>query len=130
MSLVLQRAAELAEELSYLDREEKFEWLIHRGKKLSTSSEFTDADFVKGCQSKVWIRVSVSDDRVRIEGTSDAFIVKGIIGLLVELFDGAPRSEVREFDFVAWMGENGLSLSFQRMQGLAGMLQRIRTEIG
>jgi cysteine desulfuration protein SufE len=129
MSSVIERAHELAEELNYLDREEKFEWLINQGKSLEVSGEFSDSDLVKGCQSKVWVRVSIADDILHIQGTSDALIVKGIVGLLIHLFDQRHRSEVEAFDFVEWMGQHGLNLTYQRMQGLASLLQRIRREL-
>lgn len=129
MRTLAERVAPLEEELEFLDREEKFEWLIDRGKSLKTETTFTDADIVKGCQSQVWMQVSLQNGLVHLVGTSDALIVKGIIGLLVEIFDGAPASEVAQFDFIRWMGDNGIGLSFQRMQGLEGMLKRIRSAV-
>lgn len=130
MSVLTGRIAEIEQELDFLDRDEKFEWLIDRGKSLRVEGEFSEEDLVKGCQSRVWLRVRIEGDVVRLEGTSDALIVKGIVGLLAELFDGVPSAEVVNFDFIAWMARNGLSLSFQRMQGLAGMLRRIQSSIG
>ena len=126
---VAEPAGKVEEEWDYLDRDEKFEWLIDRGKSLEANGTYTDADLVKGCQSKVWLQVSTNGDKVHIEGTSDALITKGIVGLLVELFDTAPTGEVKDFDFIAWLAKNEMSLSYQRMQGLAGMLQRIRMTI-
>jgi cysteine desulfuration protein SufE len=126
MSTLQQRAEEIAEELSYLDREERFEWIIDTGKELKTADDFQDYELVKGCQSKVWLRVWQEENNLRIIGTSDALLVKGIVSLLISIFDNATVDESKSFDFIEWMNKNQISLSMQRMQGLEGMLRRIQ----
>ena len=126
MSTLQQRAEEIAEELSYLDREERFEWIIDTGKELKTAEDFQDHELVKGCQSKVWLRVWQKENNLRIIGTSDALLVKGIVSLLISIFDNATVDESKSFDFIEWMNKNQISLSMQRMQGLEGMLRRIQ----
>ena len=126
MTTLLQRADEIAEELSFLDREERFEWIIDTGKELKVAEDFQDHEIVKGCQSKVWLRVWQDDNRLRLTGTSDALLVKGIVSLLITLYDTATLDEAKSFDFITWMNTNQISLSMQRMQGLEGMLRRIR----
>ena len=126
MSTLQQRAEEIAEELSYLDREERFEWIIDTGKELKTAEDFQDHELVKGCQSKVWLRVWQEENNLRIIGTSDALLVKGIVSLLISIFDNATIDESKSFDFIEWMNKNQISLSMQRMQGLEGMLRRIQ----
>ncbi len=126
MSTLQQRAEEIAEELSYLDREERFEWIIDTGKELKTADDFQDHELVKGCQSKVWLRVWQEENNLRIIGTSDALLVKGIVSLLISIFDNATVEESKSFDFIEWMNKNQISLSMQRMQGLEGMLRRIQ----
>ena len=126
MSTLQQRAEEIAEELSYLDREERFEWIIDTGKELKTAEDFQDHELVKGCQSKVWLRVWQEENNLRIIGTSDALLVKGIVSLLISIFDNATINESKSFDFIEWMNKNQISLSMQRMQGLEGMLHRIQ----
>jgi cysteine desulfuration protein SufE len=126
MSTLQQRAEEIAEELTYLDREERFEWIIDTGKELKTAEDFQDHELVKGCQSKVWLRVWQEENNLRIIGTSDALLVKGIVSLLISIFDNATIDESKSFDFIEWMNKNQISLSMQRMQGLEGMLRRIQ----
>ena len=126
MSTLQQRAEEIAEELNYLDREERFEWIIDTGKELKTADDFQDHELVKGCQSKVWLRVWQEENNLRIIGTSDALLVKGIVSLLISIFDNATINESKSFDFIEWMNKNQISLSMQRMQGLEGMLRRIQ----
>ena len=126
MSTLQQRAEEIAEELSYLDREERFEWIIDTGKELKTAEDFQDHELVKGCQSKVWLRVWQEENKLRLIGTSDALLVKGIVSLLISIFDKATIEESKAFNFIEWMNTNQVSLSMQRMQGLEGMLRRIQ----
>ena len=126
MSTLQQRAEEIAEELSYLDREERFEWIIDTGKELKTVEDFQDHELVKGCQSKVWLRVWQEENKLRLIGTSDALLVKRIVSLLISIFDKATIEESKAFNFIEWMNTNQVSLSMQRMQGLEGMLRRIQ----
>jgi cysteine desulfuration protein SufE len=128
MSTIQERANSIAEELSFLDRDERFEWIIDTGKALAVEDSFTDEDLVKGCQSKVWLKVWQEADRLRLSGTSDALLVKGIVSLLLELYNGSTTSDARAFDFIQWLNDNQISLSMQRMQGLEGMLRRIQSK--
>jgi sulfur transfer protein SufE len=54
--------------------------------------------------------------------------VKGIVSLLLELYNGSTTSDARAFDFIQWLNDNQISLSMQRMQGLEGMLRRIQSK--
>lgn len=128
MSTIQERANSIAEELSFLDRDERFEWIIDTGKALAVEDSFTDEDLVKGCQSKVWLKVWQEADTLRLSGTSDALLVKGIVSLLLELYNGSTTSDARAFDFIQWLNDNQISLSMQRMQGLEGMLRRIQSK--
>lgn len=127
MSVIQDRLKEIEEELDFLDRDERFEWLVDRGKGKKDDVEFLDSEIVQGCQSKVWMRISVEDNKLKILGTSDALIVKGIVSLLIEVFDGISPSDAKSFDFLEWMSAHGLGLSFQRMKGLESMLARIKS---
>lgn len=127
MSQIQERLKVLEEDLDYLDRDERFEWLVDRGKSIQDEVQFTDDEIVRGCQSKVWMRISVEDGKLNIKGTSDALIVKGIVSLLIEVFDGVSPGEAKKFDFLEWMSSKGLGLSFQRMKGLESMLARIHS---
>jgi cysteine desulfuration protein SufE len=128
MSTIHERANSIAEELSFLDRDERFEWIIDTGKALAVEDSFTDEDLVKGCQSKVWLKVWQEADMLRLSGTSDALLVKGIVSLLLEIYNGSTTSDARAFDFIKWLNDNQISLSMQRMQGLEGMLRRIQSK--
>ncbi len=55
-------------------------------------------------------------------------IVSGLISLLIQLFSGASRAEISDFDADAFLEKIGVkgALSAQRSNGLASMLARIK----
>ena len=68
------------------DWEERFAYLIELGKKLPAlqESEMTDDYRVHGCQASVWLRMLPQpNDTIDIHADSDAFIVKGLIAVLL-----------------------------------------------
>lgn len=88
----------------------------------------TDTYKVRGCQSQVWLVPEVdSDGRVHLRGDSDAFIVKGLVALMLTVFSGKTPSEIRETDAKAILDQLGLAqhLSPLRANGLFAMVERI-----
>ena len=65
-----------------------------------------------------------------IRGDSDALIVKGLVALVIAMFNGRTISEIAAFDAQAFFGEIGLKdhLTAQRSNGLASMVARIKAE--
>ena len=108
----------------------KYEHLVRLGRDLPASEGIrADANRVAGCQSRVWVRTELRRGRLRIEADSDAMIVRGLIALLLRLFDDRSPEEIlaaglRAFD------ETGLRahLSPARSNGLAAIVRRIRED--
>ena len=63
-------------------------------------------------------------------GISDAHIVRGLIAILLNLYNGRTPAEIIRFDAPLAFARLGLksSLSRQRTNGLASMVERIRAE--
>jgi len=125
--------AEIAENLSFLDDwEDRYRYLIELGQALPplADSEKTDATKVSGCVSQVWLVSDRVGELLSYRGESDAMIVKGLVAVLVALYSGRPASEIAETDAIAIFDELGLRehLTTQRSNGLAAMVQRIRSE--
>ena len=72
----------------------------------------------------------IEDGRMKVRAESDAMIVSGLIALLIRLYSGAQLQEINGFDAKALLDEIGVSgaLTAQRSNGLASMLERIRTD--
>lgn len=119
------------------DWEDRYRYIIELGRALPPmASEIkTEASKVRGCASQVWL---VSDVRreaqgrppaLFFEGDSDAHIVRGLIAILFAIYNGKPAAEILATDSTAVFDDLGLKehLTPQRSNGLASMVERIRT---
>lgn len=126
------RANEIAEEFDFLDDwEDRYAHIIDLGKANPPleAHERTEQSKVRGCASQVWMVLTPdTENRLTIRAESDAMIVSGLISILIRLFSGATREDIREFDADAFLTEIGVkgALSAQRSNGLASMLTRIK----
>ena len=87
-----------------------------------------DANLIDGCQSRVWLTSSTDQEgALHFKADSDAIITKGIISLLIRVFEGQKPADIlaAELYFIDAIGlkEN---LSPTRAGGLAAMIKRIR----
>ena len=115
------------------DWEERYRYIIDLGRQLPPMEETdrTDTNRVEGCMSNVWLKGGFDDaspPRLHLEADSDAFIVKGIIALLREIYEGRTREEVEAVDVPALFNRIGLveHLSPTRQNGLYAMNERIQ----
>ena len=132
MSSLAETKAAVVEDFSMFDEWlDKYEYLIELGKSLEVFPVElkTDDRLIKGCQSRVWLDTRVQDGILRFRADSDAIITKGIISLLIRVYDGRSAAEIAadNFDFVEKIGlrEN---LSPTRANGLNSMIETIRKE--
>ena len=122
---------EIVEEFAVYDEWlDKYEYLIDLGREMPLIEEAdkTDANLIEGCQSRVWLTCSQdAEGRLHFKADSDAIITKGIISLLIRVFDGQKPQDILAADlhFIDAIGlrEN---LSPTRAGGLAAMIKRIR----
>lgn len=124
---------ELLENFEFLDDwMERYRYIIELGKRLPEMPEAlrTPENKVLGCQSQVWLVVAESDDPERIvfEADSDAHIVRGLVAILLVMFSGKTRDEIRALDPRPTFAELGLDqhLSQGRSNGLLSMVGRIK----
>ena len=129
---ILDRAANIQEDFAFLDDwEDRYAHIIDLGKANPPlqSDERTAQTLVRGCASQVWMVLTPTEqDRLIVRAESDAMIVSGLISILITLFSGATRAEIKAFDadaFLTTIGVKG-ALSAQRSNGLASMLARIK----
>lgn len=126
---------ELADNFEVLgDWEERYAYLIDLGKKLPGLSEAdkTEANRVHGCQAMVWLKMEPAANQpgaLHIQADSDAFIVRGLIAVLMILYDGRKPAEIVEIDSRSVLSRLGLDrhLSPTRKNGLFAMIERIKT---
>ena len=123
---------ELLERFSLFDDwEERYAYIIQMGRKLPDFPEEsrTDVNKVSGCVSQVWMISAVEDGRIQIQGDSDAFIVKGLVAILLALYSDKTSDEIAAIDIEGVFGELGLGehLTPNRRNGFFSMVQRIRS---
>lgn len=126
---------ELLKEFQALeDWEERYDYLIDLGKQLpELPPELkTSEQIVKGCMSTVWLSTAVvgegSEKHVLIEADSDALIVKGLIVVLLAVFNRRTPEEILKLDENQYFAQLGLNqhLSPQRRNGLFAMVKRVK----
>lgn len=125
MSLI-ERARELAANLTPLPPEERLEALMDMGDRLDERTDWQETERVKGCQSTVYLRVTGPPNKIQITAWSDAIMVRGLLAGLIAICDGATADEVRSFDYVAWLREVGIGLSMTRLKGIASAQEHLR----
>jgi cysteine desulfuration protein SufE len=124
-------ASELIEDFELFDDwADKYEYIISLGKELPSMNEGdkTEEHIVKGCQSQVWLKAKQVGDTVVFEADSDAIITKGIIALLVKVFNGQDAKAIVN-DNLSFIDQIGLKehLSPNRSNGLVSMVQKMKT---
>jgi cysteine desulfuration protein SufE len=109
---------------------EKYGYLVGLGRAFAppVASIRQEAHEVSGCQNPVWIRAELEGGRLRILADSEATITRGIIALLLRVFDGRTPREILDGDLF-FLDRTGLGshLSPARGDGLAAMVRKIRS---
>lgn len=127
---VLSRQKKLEDLLAPIsDWEERYKKIIELGKKLPEldSSFKTEDNLVKGCQSQVWLVLELNKEgRVQLKADSDALIVKGLVALILQIYNNSLPSEILTTppQFLKSLGLD-THLSPSRANGLRAMIQRI-----
>lgn len=121
---------EIIEEFSvFEDWMDKYNYLIELGREcpILEEKDKNDNNLIKGCQSKVWVSAKMDGDVMDIKADSDAVITKGIITLLLRVFNRQKPKDVENAD-ISFIDTIGLTshLSPTRSNGLNAMLKQIK----
>ena len=129
MSL-LQKQSDLIERYSVIpDPQERLAALISRKSKLPalTESERLDTALVHGCVSRVWLVGSYENGCCRYRIEADSPMVKGLVTLLCEIYDGAAPQEIIAVEPTVFEGLGiAKNLTPTRLNGLASVRRAIR----
>lgn len=122
---------DIIETLSFFDDwEERYKYIIDLGRELPPldDAQRTDEHLVRGCQSQVWLVSQQRDDRLFFDADSDAFIVKGLLAVVLAAYNGKRPADIRDFDIEQYFEQLNLikHLSVTRGNGLRAMVQRIQ----
>lgn len=112
------------------DWEDRYRYLIDLGKNLKpmNPADRVEANRVHGCQATVWLKAQLNEQgQLELAAESDAFVVNGLIAILLSAFDKCTPSEILAFDVQSLFDRLGLveHLSPTRRNGLYAMIGRI-----
>lgn len=128
---------EIVENFAYLEEwDDRYRYLIELGKSLEPfpDSARIEANRVTGCASQVWVKTDIlkhNGNRIlTFSGDSDAFIVKGLVALILALYSGHSPSEIKSLDAITLFQKIGLAehLTPQRSNGVRSMVERIKRD--
>lgn len=124
-------ADDIIDSLGFFDNwEERYKYIIDLGKELPVMPETlrTDEFLVRGCQSQVWLVDEWREGKLFFKADSDAFIVKGLLGIVLAAFNGKAPEDILGFDVDAYFARLDLlqHLSSTRGNGLKAMVKRIK----
>ncbi len=122
---------ELIENFSYLDNwEDRYSYLIDLGNELENlPTEYKTPEWkVQGCQSQVWLVPQFQDGKLHFLGDSDAILVRGLISIVLMIYNDKSPSEIKNIAIEDIFAKLGLeeNLSPSRRNGLMSMVSRIK----
>jgi len=124
---------EIRESFAFFDDwEDKYRFIIDLGKSLPVLPESArrEDNLVRGCQSQVWVDAAFDPDSgaATLAIDSDAHIVRGLIAIVLAVYQGRTPAEILAFDIEGLFDELALlkHLSPTRGNGLRALIARIR----
>ncbi|WP_276373735.1 SufE family protein [Chryseolinea sp. H1M3-3] len=122
---------EIISEFSLLDGDMEMTvfYIMELGQKLPemNNADKTDTNIVKGCQSKVWMTASFDHDKVYFIADSNTAITKGLVSLLIRIFNGQTPDQILNADLY-FMRKIGMErfIGTQRSNGFAAMIKQMK----
>lgn len=113
--------------------QQKYREIMLLGKQLPAMPEVlkTNDALVPGCESKVWMYLDfdLEENTLVIIGDSDTRIVKGLLAIVLALYNGLTPEQVLNTNAFAEFEQLGLiqHLSPSRGNGIKAMVERIQT---
>lgn len=129
MNTIEQSIKNIKDDLDFFDDElQKYEYIIDLGKKLPdiNEKEKVEKNLVQGCTSQVWLVPKIENGTLELEGTSDAIIVKGLVYIILDIFNHRTLDEINAFD-INILNALGLEeiITPNRQSGVQGMIKKI-----
>lgn len=119
------------------DWDDRYRYVIELGRTLEPmpEAEHSAQNKVNGCTSQVWLSRRIDRDSdgqtvLHYLGDSDAHIVRGLIAILLTLYNQHTPQQILATDALSVFDELGFRehLTPQRSNGLRAMVERIRND--
>ena len=111
------------------DGMDKYKFLIDQAKNAKDfPEEYRNESFkVSGCQAQVWLVPQLKENKLSFYYDSDAFISKGMVTILCDIYGDRNPSEIRNSDFSLLNNlELDTLLTPGRRNGVYSMLEKIK----
>lgn len=121
----------IIEEFSILDGDQEMTnfYIMELGQKLPVMDEAdkTEDNIVKGCQSKVWLKAGLQENKVVYQADSNTAITKGLVSLLVRVLSHQTPDDIinAELYFPQKIGMDRF-IGTQRSNGFAAMVKQMK----
>ncbi len=95
---------EIVDTFEFLDDwEQRYQYLMELGEQLPAMPDRlkTEENWVKPCMSTVYVSAETVPDKpdlIRFRGDCDTAIIKGVLGLLIDLLSNRTLEEIRQVD--------------------------------
>ena len=127
--MILDKIAEMGENLKLLEGHDRLHYLIDKAKDLEPLPESVkiDDNRIRGCASKLWVIGGVREDGTMMyQVDGDAHISKGTAKIVTDIVNGEPKNEVADLTVESFtpLGIKEL-LTMQRQNGLGELINRI-----
>lgn len=122
---------QIVEEFSSMDDwMDKYSYLIELSDELPPldNSRKAEKNLIEGCQSRVWIDAEqTADGNIVFYADSDAVLVRGLVALLLRVFNNQPAEAILNTDlyFIDKIGMKE-NLSPTRANGLVSMIKQMK----
>ena len=111
------------------DGMDKYKFLIDQAKNAKDfPEEYRNESFkVSGCQAQVWLVPQLKENKLSFYYDSDAFISKGMVTILCDIYGDRSPSEIKESNFkMLNILELDTLLTPGRRNGVYSMLEKIK----
>ena len=131
MSQIQDIQDQIVEEFELLDgdREATIFYIMDLGQNLPPlEEEFqTEANIIKGCQSKVWLTTDFKEGKVQFYADSNTDVTKGLISLLIRVLSNQTPDDIinAELNFVERIGMSQV-IGSQRSNGFSAMVKQMK----
>tara|TARA_Y100001963_G_scaffold155473_1_gene246752 strand:- start:222 stop:614 length:393 start_codon:yes stop_codon:yes gene_type:complete len=129
--MITDKFKEIKETLdSFPDSQMGLYYLVDLGKESQKNypvEDRTEENFIHGCTSYAWIKME-NKDPIQINTVSDSVIVSGLLYLLESVFNGEPKSTIKDLDgqdIIDGMGLDG-HITSQRLKGFAEAIRMMK----
>ena len=120
------------------DWEDRYRYVMELGRAMAPlpDRQRTDANKVRGCASQVWLASTLTPQgsgngyTLLLAGDSDSHLVRGLVAIVIQIYEGLSLNEIAALDAEAQMASLGLRehLTPQRSNGVASMIKRISAD--